>query len=75
MTICRKPTNQTDRVYNHLCLVGPLTSVVALRELGVSRLASRVCELRNEEIEIEDRWIRFTNKYGEVVRVKEYFIT
>lgn len=53
---------------------GSITSLEAMKDLGVSRLASRINELRNEGIEIDDVYLESKNRLGEKVRYKKYFL-
>lgn len=53
---------------------GSITSLEAMKNLGVSRLASRINELRNEGIEIDDAYLESKNRFGEKVRYKKYFL-
>jgi len=50
---------------------GPLTPLQALQELGCTRLAARVYDLRRDGVEVQDRWLEVPTRHG-VVRVKQY---
>jgi hypothetical protein len=67
-------TTQRERVLRYLQEVGPITSGKAMDELGCFRLASRISELRQAEHPIKDRWIKRTNRWGDPVQFKEYFL-
>ena len=41
---------QTARILNHLESFGSITSLDAMREYGIMRLASRICDLRQAVI-------------------------
>lgn len=51
-----------------------LTSLGAQDTFGIARLASRIYDLKQEGHVINDRFITVKNRWGEEVRVKQYFI-
>ena len=62
-----------ERLQHHLesgKSVNPLSSWL---ELGIYRTASRIHEIR-KEYEVKDRWIEVKNQFGELVKVKEYYL-
>ena len=50
--------------------INPLTS---WRELGIYRLSARINEIA-KTIEVQRGWKEVTNKHGETVKVREYWI-
>lgn len=65
---------QCARVLRYLKENESITAMEALNELGIFRLASRICDLRQSGVEISDRWKEVENRYGEKCRIKEYFL-
>ena len=65
---------QSKRVLQYMVLVQPINPLLSWKEVGVYRLAARIHDLRQLGFPILDRWKKLKNKYGEPVRVKEYFI-
>lgn len=65
-----KPT-QVERVREYMKRNGSITQLEAMTELGVMRLASRISEMRNEEMIIRDT-VEVTNRFGEKCRVARY---
>ncbi len=66
---------QTQRLYDYLD--GPGRSIdplAALKQLGISRLAARIHNLREEGVEIESQFRKVKNRFGETARVKEYWL-
>lgn len=51
-----------------------ITQPIAMRELLIGRLASRINDLRNEGVIIQDRFVDYRRADNKVVRVKEYWI-
>ena len=55
---------QKEMLRWHLENVGEIDPQTALREYGIMRLASRICDLRREGMEIETEWRVSVNKFG-----------
>jgi len=66
--------NQNKRLLTYLEEGKPINPIKAWNELGIYRLASRVCDLRKQGITIKDAWLDVANRYGEFVRVKQYYL-
>jgi len=66
--------NQNKRLLNYLEQGETINPLKAWNELGIYRLASRVCDLRKQGIEVKDRWLDVSNRYGESIRVKQYYL-
>ena len=63
---------QNERIYDHLLAVGPIRPMVALHELGVYRLASRINDLRKAGHKIKTKKIEVVNRWGESSYIAEY---
>lgn len=66
--------NQNKRLLNYLEQGETINPLKAWNELGIYRLASRVCDLRKQGIKVKDRWLDVSNRYGESIRVKQYYL-
>lgn len=64
--------SQNERLLLHLKNFSTIQPMMAWSQLGIYRLASRICELRKEGHNIEKRMVTLTNRWGEEVRVAEY---
>lgn len=64
---------QNERVYDHLLTRGSINPLESWQLLGVYRLASRINELRKDH-NIGREFVGVVNKYGETVRVAEYYL-
>jgi hypothetical protein len=64
--------SQNDRLLAHLRSFDTVQPILAWSQLGIYRLASRICDLRNAGHNIEKRMVIVTNRWGEEVRVAEY---
>lgn len=62
-----------DRVLNYIKQFGSITTYEAFVDLGCSRLSEYIRQLR-KDYNITDEWISATNRYGEKVEYKKYFI-
>lgn len=65
---------QCQRILDYMRGGGRLTSLSALNELGVARLASRVHDLKEMGYEVNSRMVSKTNRYGEKSKFKEYWM-
>jgi hypothetical protein len=64
--------SQNERLLLHLKNFGTIQPMLAWSQLGIYRLASRICDLRQAGHNIEKRMVIVTNRWGEEVRVAEY---
>lgn len=62
-----------NRVLNYMLEFGSITTKQAFEDLGCSRLSEYIRRLRTKMI-IEDEIVTGTNRYGEKVFWKKYFI-
>lgn len=65
---------QCKRLIDYMMRGGKLTSLSAMRELGVARLASRIHDIKEMGYEVESRMVSETNRYGEKTSFKEYWM-
>ena len=62
-----------DRVLKYMKDYGSITSFEAFRDLGVTRLSQYILLLR-QEMDVKDKYEFTTNRYGEKVKFKRYFL-
>lgn len=62
-----------ERVLNYIKEFGSITTYNAFTDLGCTRLSEYIRQLRKEYV-IADEWIDTTNRYGEPVRYKRYWL-
>lgn len=62
-----------ERVLNYIKDFGSITTFEAFTELGCTRLSEYIRQLRKDYF-IDDEWILTTNRYGEKVKYKRYWI-
>ena len=66
--------NQRDALLDWLVRKGPITQLVALRELGIGRLAARIQELKVLGYRIASEPIKILKANGDRATVAEYRI-
>lgn len=65
---------QTERIIRHLQDYGSISSLEALREYGIMRLASRISDLKKAGIPIRREMVTRKNRYGENTSFARYSI-
>lgn len=63
---------QNERIMRHLTDYGSITSMEAMSEYGIMRLASRVSDLKRLGVPIISETVTGRNRYGEVTRYARY---
>lgn len=66
-----KPT-QNQRILDYIEEHGGITQREADDYLAITRLPSRIFDLRDEGYNIVGEWVKGKNRFGEPVRVKRY---
>ena len=65
---------QAKRVLDYLESGNTITTLNAFNELGITRLAARIYELKEEGHDVKSKRIKVTNRYNEQCSVSEYFM-
>ena len=63
---------QCERIIRHLNDYGSITSLEAMKEYGIMRLASRISDLRRRGYIIKVESIEGVNRYNEKTRYARY---
>lgn len=63
---------QGERILEYIDTNGSITPFEAFAELGITKLATRISELRRGGEKIEKRYVTGTNRFGEKVQYMEY---
>ena len=66
--------SQKNRILQHLQSGNTITTLQAYDQLGVTQLAARVYELRDEGYPIHTKQIKVTNRFHEKCSVSEYYL-
>lgn len=65
---------QCDRILRHLNDYGSISSLEAMQEYSILRLASRINDLRNRGINIISITEKSKNRYGETIHYSVYML-
>lgn len=65
---------QCEQVLRHMEEQGSITSMEAMQEYGIMRLASRITDLKKAGIQIHREMVSRKNRYGEIVAFARYSI-
>ncbi len=62
-----------EKVLQYILEFGSITTYQAFTDLGCTRLSEYIRQLRQTHV-IDDEWIETTNRYGDKVRYKKFFL-
>ena len=62
-----------ERIISYMKEFGAITTYEAFIELGCSRLSEYIRQIRLE-YNVADEWVSTTNRYGEKVQYKRYWL-
>nr|DAG68220.1 MAG TPA: helix-turn-helix domain protein [Caudoviricetes sp.] len=65
---------QCERIYRHLKDYGSITSLEAMQEYGIMRLASRISDMKKSGVAIRSKTVTGENRYGEKTSFSRYFL-
>lgn len=63
---------QNERIIQYIKEFGSITPMEAFRDLGVTKLATRVSEMSRDGIAFEKQFVKGKNRYGEPVYYMRY---
>ena len=63
---------QCERIIQYMDDFGGITALEAMQDLGIMRLASRICDLKQQGYKIKTEEVKKRNRYGETIRVARY---
>ena len=63
---------QCERILKYMDDFGSITALEAMQDLGIMRLASRICDLKKQGYIIKKEYIKKINRYGEPVHIAKY---
>ena len=66
--------NQREQIYDYIVGFGSITPMDAFADLGITKLATRVSEMRAEGVDIIGEWESKKNRYGKTIRYMRYRI-
>ena len=63
---------QHQAILNYINDFGSITPMEAFSDLGITKLATRIGEIRRSGVDIEKTEVKGTNRYGEATRYMRY---
>ena len=63
---------QTEKVIEYMRDFGSITTFQAFNDLGITRLASRICDIEKSGVKVERQTEIATNRYGDKVHYTRY---
>ena len=67
-------TTQKQRIINYIREFGSISSWEAYKDLGITQLATRIKELKEEGYEFKTKWESSINRFGEKTDYKRYYL-
>lgn len=67
------PQCQNEEILYHMLFIGPVSSIVAIREYGITRLAARIHYIKKEGFDVQTRRVVFTTRHDKKASYNEYF--
>lgn len=64
--------NQRERILLYIHEFGSITPMEAFRDLGITKLATRISEMSRQGIEFERQFVKAKNRFGEPVYYMRY---
>lgn len=65
---------QKEKIIEHIKNNGSITSFDAYMDLGITQLATRISELKEQGYEFKTEWITKKNRDGAIVSFKKYYL-
>ena len=65
---------QGERIIDYIKQFGSITPMQAFSDLGITKLATRISELKREGVEFEQERINSTNRFGDKVQYMRYML-
>lgn len=65
--------NQVEMIIDYINENGSITTMQAFNELGVTRLASRISDIKKSGHEVQSETVAGKNRYGKPVYFKRYW--
>lgn len=69
--MAKRPT-QKDRILDYLHRFGSITPMDAFHDLGITKLATRISEMRDDGIDFKISIERSKNRFGEATHYARY---
>ena len=64
--------NQREQILNYINMFGSITPMEAFADLGITKLATRISEMRRDGLEFKIESVKSQNRFGKSVRFAKY---
>lgn len=64
---------QEQRILDYITRYGSISPLEAFRDLGITKLATRISDMRKDGIKFDQRYEKSQNRFGETVYFMRYF--
>ncbi len=65
---------QCERIVEYMKMFGSISPLEAFRDLGITKLATRISEMRKTGMEFEQEYMKSKNRFGEDVYFMRYYL-
>lgn len=69
-----KKLSQCEMIIKYIKEFGSITTLQAFRDIGCTRLASRINDLKKQGYRFRDEFVTSKNRFGYKVRYKKYYL-
>ena len=63
---------QREQIVNYIKTFGSITPLEAFADLGITKLATRISEMRRDGLEFKIESVKSKNRFGKTVRFAKY---
>ena len=64
---------QCERIVEYIEMFGSISPLEAFRDLGITKLATRISEMRKKGMEFNQEYMKSKNRFGEDVYFMRYY--
>lgn len=65
---------QCDRIVEYIKTFGSISPLEAFRDLGITKLATRISEMRKDGQVFDQEYMKSKNRFGETVYFMRYYL-
>lgn len=65
---------QCERIVEYMQMFGSISPLEAFRDLGITKLATRISEMRKTGMTFEQEYVKSKNRFGEDVYFMRYYL-
>lgn len=65
---------QCERIVDYIEQFGSISPLEAFRDLGITKLATRISEMRKQGKEFKQEYMKAQNRFGETVHYMRYYL-